>query len=133
MSLAASAVQEAVVAALRDSVPVMASVSGVYDGPAPRAAFPYVSIGGGPNSDWSTKTEAGREIRVALTVWDDGEEPARLHALMHHVEEAVAGMARDLEGWRVASIAFVRSLVVRDPTGPWAGLVEHRVRVMEAD
>lgn len=133
MSLAASAVQEAVVAALEASVPVMASVSGVYDGPPPRAAFPYISIGGGPNGDWSTKTEPGREIRVALTVWDDGEAPARLHGLMHHVEEAVAGIARDLDGWRVASVAFVRSMVVRDPAGPWAGLVEHRVRVMATD
>jgi hypothetical protein len=42
----------------------------------------------------------------------------------------VVGMARDLDGWRVASVTFVRAIVVRDPAGPWAGLIEHRVRVM---
>ena len=133
MSSAMIAVQAAIAEALRDSVPVMAGVTGIYDGPPPRATFPYVAISDGSGSDWSTKTTPGREIRVALTVWDDGEEPARLYGLMHAVEEAVAGMARDLDGWRVASVTFVRAMIVRDPAGPWAGQVEHRVRVMGTD
>lgn len=130
MSSATIAVQAAIADALRNSAPVMAAVSGVYDGPPPRAAFPYVSISDGSSGDWSTKTAPGREIRAALTVWDDGEEPARLYGLMHEVEQAVANIERDLVGWRVASVAFARSFVVRDPSGSWAGLVEHRIRVM---
>jgi Protein of unknown function (DUF3168) len=130
MTTASSVVQTAVCEALRNSVPVMAAATGVYDGPHPRAAFPYVSLGDGFNSDWSTKTAAGREIRVALTVWDDGESPARLHHLMQDVEDAVADVARDLDGWRVASVVFLRSMIARDPAGAWAGLVEHRIRVM---
>ena len=130
MSNAIPIVQEAVVAALRDSVPVMATATGVYDGPPARAAFPYVSVGDGLTSDWSNKTAPGREIRVALTVWDDGEESARLQGLMNHVEDAVAGIERDLDGWRVASVVFLRSLIARRPDGAWAGLVEFRVRVM---
>lgn len=133
MSGATIAVQAAIAEALRNSAPVMAGVSGVYDGPPARAAFPYIAISDGSGSDWSTKTAPGREIRAALTVWDDGEEPARLYGLMHDVERAVAGIDRDLDGWRVASVAFVRSFVVRDPAGPWAGLVEHRVRVMATE
>ena len=133
MSGAATAVQAAIAGALRNSTPVMAGVSGIYDGPPARAAFPYVALSDGSGSDWSTKTAPGREIRAALTVWDDGEEPARLYGLMHAVEQAVADMDRDIDGWRVASVAFVRSLVVRDPAGPWAGLVEHRIRVMATD
>jgi hypothetical protein len=141
MSGAMGAVQAAVAEALRNSAPVMAAVSGVYDGPPSRAAFPYIALSDGSGSDWSTKTAPGREIGLvptgipahALTVWDDGEEPARLYGLMHDVDAAVSGIERDLDGWRVASVAFVRSLVVRDPAGPWAGLVEHRVRVMATD
>jgi Protein of unknown function (DUF3168) len=132
MTISASlAVQQAAVEALRRSPPIMAELSGIYDGPPPRAAFPYVSIGDGLNTDWSTKTETGREIRLALTVWDDGEAPARLHALMQQVEEAVSGIERDLDGWRIASVVFVRALVARNPAGPWAGLIEHRVRVIQ--
>lgn len=127
MSGAVEAVQAAVVAALSG----VAGLTGIYDGPPPRAPFPYLVISGGGSADWSTKTARGRDLRVGLTLWDDGAEAARLHTLMAQIEDAVPGIARDLPGWRVASCVFVRSLVARDPAGPWAGLVEFRVRVLE--
>jgi Protein of unknown function (DUF3168) len=130
MNDAVQAVQAAAIAALQTHPVLAQSLSGIYDGPPVRAAFPYISLAGSLSTDWSTKTAIGREIRLALTVWDDGEEPARLHNLMSHAEEAIAAMARDLPGWRVASNVFLRSLVARDAAGPWAGLVEHRVRVL---
>jgi hypothetical protein len=133
MTIASLAVQEAVIDALQSSVPIMAAISGVYDGPPPRAAFPYISVSDGSQSDWSTKTEKGREIRLALTVWDDGEEPARLHSLMHEVEAIIATLPRALDGWHIVSLVFLRSMVVRDAAGPWAGLIEHRVRVMAVE
>jgi hypothetical protein len=46
---AGGALQEAVAAAL---VPV-AELTGVYDGPPARAAFPYAAIDGGTEVDWS--------------------------------------------------------------------------------
>jgi hypothetical protein len=132
MTDAVLSVQIAAIAAL-ETHPVLArELSGVFDGPPVRAAFPYISVTNGLSTDWSTKTAQGREIRLALTIWDDGEEASRLHNLMGHIEEAIAAMARDLPGWHVASNVFLRSLVARDPAGPWAGLVEHRIRVLAA-
>ena len=111
--------------------PVLATeLTGIYDGPPPRAAFPYVSIADGISGDWSTKTAPGREIRLALNVWDDGEQASRLSSLIAHVEDAVAAMPRDLPRWRIASLVFLRSMIVRDAAGPWAGLVEYRVRML---
>jgi hypothetical protein len=130
MSEAVQAVQAAAIAALAAHPALSAALTGIYDGPPPRSAFPYVSITDGLVSDWSTKTATGREIRLALTLWDDGEEASRLHSLMGHIEDAIAAMPRDLPGWRVASNVFLRSFVVRDPAGPWAGLVEHRIRIL---
>lgn len=130
MSDAVSVLQSAVVAALEAHPALSAALTGVFDGPPPHAAYPYASIADGLVSDWSTKTALGREIRLALTVWDDGEEATRLHDLMGHVEDAVAALPRDLAGWRIASCAFLRSLIARDPAGPWAGLVEYRVRML---
>ena len=132
MSGAVAAVQAALVTAIEANAALMAELTGVYDGPPPRAAFPYLSIAGGGSSDWSTKTARGRELRIGLTLWDDGGEAGRMHRLMALIEDAAPGIARDLPGWRVASIVFVRSLVARDPAGPWAGLIEFRVRAMEA-
>jgi Protein of unknown function (DUF3168) len=131
MSGAVEAVQAAVVAALQANVPLIAELTGIYDGPPPRAAFPYLSISGGGSSDWSTKTARGRELRLGLTIWDDGGEAGRLHRLMALVEDVVTEIPRDLNGWRVANIVYLRSLVARDPAGPWAGLIEFRARVLE--
>ena len=63
-------------------------------------------------------------------MWDDGESATRLSNLMSHVEDAVLAIPRDLPDWRIASLMFLRSMVVRDPAGPWAGLVEYRVRLL---
>lgn len=130
MSDAVQTVQTAAVTALQTHPVLAQMLSGVFDGPTPRVAYPYISVADSVSSDWSTKTAQGREIRLALTIWDDGEEATRLHNLMGHAEEAIAAMARDLPGWRVASNIFLRSLVARDAAGPWAGLVEHRIRVL---
>lgn len=130
MTDAVQAVQAAALTALQAHPVLTLTLTGIYDGPPVRAAYPYIAVAEGLSSDWSTKTEIGREIRLAITVWDDGENATRLHNLMGHTEEAIAAMARDIPGWRVAGNMFLRSFVARDPAGPWAGLVEHRVRVM---
>lgn len=130
MSDANQVLQVAAVAALSAHPVLTAQLSGIYDGPPQRAAFPYVSVTDGLTSDWSTKTKQGREVRLAFTVWDDGEAATRLSSLMGHVDDAILAMPRDLPGWRIASLVFLRSIVVRDAAGPWAGLVEHRVRML---
>ncbi|WP_397603320.1 DUF3168 domain-containing protein [Sphingorhabdus sp.] len=130
MSDAVQALQAAAVAALSAHPVLAAQLTGIYDGPPPRADFPYVAVTDGLVSDWGTKTQQGREIRLAFTVWDDGEAASRLTDLMGHVDDALLAIPRDLPGWRIASLVFLRSIVLRDPAGPWAGLVEHRVRLL---
>lgn len=130
MSGAVESLQAAIVAQLRAHAGLQ-GLTGVYDGPPPRAAFPYAAIAEGLVSDWSTKTETGREVRFAVTIWDDGEVAARLHALMAETEVAIVALPRTLGTWRIASLVFTRGLVARDPAGPWAGLVEHRIRLLQ--
>lgn len=127
---AAMDLQQAVITHL-SAHPALAELTGVYDGPPPRAAFPYAVIGDGLVSDWSTKTEPGREVRFAINVWDDGEVPARLHRLTSAVEVAMASLPRALAQGRIISLFFLRSLISRDASGPWAGLVEHRIRILQ--
>ena len=130
MSDAVQVLQAAAVAALSAHPVLKVQLLGIYDGPPPRSAYPYVAITDGLATDWSTKTNQGREVRLAHTVWDDGESATRLADLMCHVDDAVLAIPRDLPGWRIASLVFLRSIVVRDAAGPWAGLVEHRVRLL---
>jgi hypothetical protein len=131
MTDAVRSLQAAVVTAIQAHPALAATLTGVYDGPPPRAAFPYISVADGLVSDWSTKTETGREVRLVITVWDDGESASRLHDLMGYAEDSVAALPGDIGAWRVASLVFLRSLVARDVAGPWAGLVEYRLRVLE--
>jgi hypothetical protein len=131
MSDPLQALHGAVVSALEAHPVMTAAMCGVFDGPAPRVSFPYVSIANGSVSDWSTKTIKGREIILMLTVWDDGEDVARLQNLMQAVEDSVGAIPRDLGGWRVASLVYLRSRIVRNADGPWAGMIDHRVRVLE--
>ncbi|MVZ97785.1 DUF3168 domain-containing protein [Sphingorhabdus sp. IMCC26285] len=122
--------QAAFVAALEAHPVLAAELSGVYDGPPPRAVFPYVAIGDALVSDWSTKTATGREIRLPLILWDEGENAEQMADLMAHLEDAIAALPRQMPGWHLANITFLRSMVVRDAAGPWAGLVEHRLRLL---
>lgn len=130
MSGAYEAVQAALLSAL-SAAPELAALTGIYDGPPPRAAFPYASFSSTAANDWSTTTEQGRELRLAITLWDDGERAARLLQLVAALEQVVAGLPRQLDGWRIVSLVLARTLIARNPQGPWAGLVEHRLRLLK--
>ena len=120
---AGSALQEAAAAALA----ALPGLTGVYDGPPARAAFPYVLLDGGTEADWSHKSGRGREVLLAVTLWD--EQPARLHALVDAVEAAVAGIGA-VAGWQLASVAFLRRRILRDVAGPWAAAIDFRARLL---
>lgn len=120
---AGGALQEAVAAALAGVM----ELTGVYDGPPARAAFPYVVLDGGTEVDWSHKSGRGREVLLAVTLWD--EQPARLHALVDAVEAAVAGILA-VAGWQLASITFLRRRIHRDVAGPWAAAIDFRARLL---
>ena len=131
MSGAAEAVQAALVAALAGHAALADVVGGIFDGPPAQADYPYVAIGGGATGDWSHKTGRGREHRLAVTIWDDGDRPSRLHRLMAEAEDAIEGIDPVFDGHRIASLVFLRSRVIRDADGPWAGIVEYRARTLE--
>lgn len=123
-------VQAAVLAALRGSAVLAAGANGVFAGAPVKASVPYVELGELLAVDWGTKTAAGRELRVLATVRDAGESAVRAQGLAGAVGVAIEGLARDLGGWRVAGVVFLRSRVLRERGGGWAVAVEYRVRMM---
>ena len=127
---AEGAVHAAFVAALRGAAEVGGAVNHVFEGPAVKASAPYAEVQAGPALDWSTKDRAGRELRPAVALHDAGESPARLHDLIGAACAAIEAMPRDLDGWRIASLVFSRSRMLRMKPGEWAATVEYRVRVL---
>lgn len=128
-------VQTLLQAAFRDALeghaPLASAVTAVFDGPPARGMRPYALIEEAWLTDWGTKDMAGREARIAVTLFDTGERPARLRALAGEIEAAIAAMPRAIgEGWRIASLVFVRGRVLREGEGRWAGTSDFRVRML---
>ena len=119
----------AIQAQLAARLATIPELTGVFDGPPARAAFPYAAIDASLERDWSHKSGAGREVMIAVTVWDD--QPARLQALADEVEAKVSAIAGDSE-WQLVSLALVRRRTIRDVAGPWATAVDFRARLLAA-
>jgi hypothetical protein len=120
---AGGALQSAIASALS----ALGELTGVFDGPPARAAFPYVALDATTETDWSHKSAVGREVLVAITIWDD--QPARLHQLADTVEASVASLV-SIERWQLVTMQLVRRRVVRDVAGPWAAAVDFRARML---
>ena len=102
----------------------------VYDGPPLQAAFPHAVLDAGLETDWSHKSGKGREVRLVLTLFDQGERPVRLRALMAQAEDALEAVGGDVGGWRIVTMRHLRSRTVRQPSA-WAGVIEFRARMLE--
>ena len=122
---AGGALQSAIAAALGG----VSGLTGVFDGPPARAAYPYVALDATTETDWGHKSGDGREVMVAITLWDD--QPVRLHGLADAVEAAVAGIV-GVAGWQLVTMRLLRRRVVRDVAGPWAAAVDFRARMLVA-
>lgn len=114
-------------AALAGALESLTELTGVFDGPPPRAPFPYVVLDASTETDWSHKSGRGREVLVALTVWD--EQPARLHELADQVEQAIEAVSA-VDGWELASLRLQRRRVLRDVAGPWAAAIDFKARLL---
>lgn len=120
---AGSALQAALASALAGEP----RLTGIYDGPPARAAFPYAVIDAGSESDWSHKSGEGREVLAAITIWD--EEPARLAELADAAEQRAASVDAIVD-WQLVSMRLLRRRTVRDVAGPWAAAVDFRARLL---
>lgn len=132
MSAAQGAVRAAVVARLKADPTLAGALNGVFDGPAVRASTPFAEVAEAAAGDWSTKDQRGREVRVAITLRDEAETPTRIGTLAEAVEEAILAIDPVIDGWRIASLAFLRSRLAADAPGRWIAVSEFRLRVLEA-
>lgn len=134
---AAALFHTAILAALRSDPGFGGALNGVFEGPAVKATAPYAELGELLVSDWGAKGLAGYELRPAIFIRDRAEGPARLHALAAAADAVMAAipadLADDLGVWRIVSLAPLRSRIIRDGPGAWVAIVEHRVRILQAE
>ena len=120
---AGGALQTAIAAALGG----VEGLTGVFDGPPARAAYPYVALDATTETDWGHKSGDGRDVLVAITLWDD--QPVRLHGLADDIEARLQTVGT-IVGWQLVAMRLVRRRVVRDVAGPWAAALDFRARML---
>lgn len=120
---------EALLATLRAHTPLADAANAIDPAPAVRATVPYVELGAIAARDWSTKTEVGRELRFAVSIFDQDERAERLAELMADAETAIGTIPRDLPSWQIASCVFLRGRIDRSGN-PWRGILDYRTRLL---
>jgi len=119
-------------AALLAALKGLTGLNGVFEGSPVKATPPYAEIGETLSGDWSVKDRDGRELRLAVTIRDAAETPARVQALANAAGATIEALPRDLPGWRIASLVFVRTRLLRPAPGRWSAVIEYRVRMLAA-
>lgn len=127
-----SGASEALRAAAAAALAAVPAIGRVYDAPPLQAALPHALVTIDVESDWSHKSGAGREVRLAVSIFDEGERPLRLRSLAGAAEAAVAALGGELDGWRLVSLQFLRTRLVRGRGGGWTAVIEHRARMLES-
>jgi len=125
---ASEALADAAAAALRG----MNGLTGVHEGVPVQAAAPYAAVEAGPETDWSHKSGAGREVRLAVALRGRGERPAPLRALAAEAEAAIEALDGEIGGWRLVTLRFVRSRLLAEARGEWVAVSEYRARMLKA-
>ncbi|UAJ08810.1 tail completion protein gp17 [Glacieibacterium megasporae] len=124
---ASLAVQSLIVAALR-SAPGLEPLTGVCDGVAPDAVAPYLTVGPDSMADWSHQTGTGHEHAVRLALWDDRPGTARVKVLAAAAETAIRALSGSRDATRIAGVAFIRTVFVKDPGGWTQAAIDFRIR-----
>ena len=122
---------QALAAAAADALRAVAALSGVHDALPIQAAPPYATVEAGLETDWGHKSGGGREVRLTVTLRDEGERPTRLRALAAAAEAALGGLEA-VAGWQLVTLVFVRSMTAAQSVGKWVTVMDYRARLLAA-
>lgn len=128
------AFRAALLAWLQADPALSGSLNAVVEEAPSRTALPWLALTASATTDWSTKTEAGRDIRVALELNYRGDHPLSEAALIAAIERRVESLPADQSaaGFRIASLMFLKGRAEQRGEARRALVLEYRVRVMAA-
>jgi hypothetical protein len=95
-----------------------------------RTAFPWLAIAATASTDWSTKTQVGREVRVALELRCRGDRPDTAGDLTSAVEQRMTALPSAQATFSVVTIQFMRARAEQRAGNTRAILFEYRFRLL---
>lgn len=119
--------------AARTRLSQVRELTGIFDARPWQAAHPFATVDADAETDWSHKSGQGREVRLAIAIHDAGERPDRLRRLIAAAQEAMAAVETPPGGWRIVSLAFLRSRIVANGREAWIGRIDYRARLLAPD
>lgn len=120
----------ALIAWLAADPALAAGLNAVTEEAPARASPPWLAVAASASADWSCKTHAGREVRIALELHCRGDTPDAAAALVAAIEGRVEALPRAQAGFAVATIQFLRARAEQRGESRRAILLEYRFRVM---
>tara|TARA_B100000678_G_scaffold163512_1_gene136571 strand:- start:451 stop:843 length:393 start_codon:yes stop_codon:yes gene_type:complete len=112
--------------------PAIASALNIVDeAEVERASTPWLALVASAAIDWSTKSHAGREVRVAFELRLHGDDPATGGDIAQLVDTRALSLPPAQAGFRVVSASFLRARAERRERNVRALLREYRFRLLE--
>lgn len=128
-----SAFRSALVDWLRADATLAGMVNAIEEEGPVAASPPSLAIVASASADWSSKTSMGREIRIAFELLDRSDASASTAAIAARIEQRIATIAPQQNGFRVVVTQFLRSRVERRKRGLRAVLLEYRFKIIETE
>ena len=95
-----------------------------------RTALPWLAIAASASADWSTKEQAGREVRIALELHCRGDRPDTASTLVAAIERRIAALPSSQPDFAVVTTQFLRARAEQRPANTRAILLEYRFRLL---
>lgn len=126
------ALRAAVLAWLADDPGLSSTLNALVEEAPSRTALPWLAIAASAGADWGTKDCPGREIRLALELHCRGDQPTAAAELAAAIEDRIAAMPYEQDGFSLVSLAFLRSRAEQRAGNTRAVLLEYRFRLLAA-
>lgn len=126
-----TALRAALLDHLRADAALMEAINLVDEAGIERASAPWLALVASAAIDWSTKTQAGREVRIAFELRLHGDDPPTGAQIAAQVDARVLSLPAAQSGFRVASAQFLRGQTQRRERNVRAILREYRFRILE--
>lgn len=95
-----------------------------------RVSPPWLAVAASASTDWSCKTAAGREVRIALELHCRGDTPDAAAGLVSAIEARIESLPRNQPDFHIATIQFLRARAEQRGESRRVILLEYRFRVL---
>lgn len=120
----------ALLAWLADDPSLAARLNAIVEEAPLRASLPWLAIAASASLDWSTKTQAGREVRLALELHCRGDRPGDAADLVAAIERRIAEFPPEHDTFRIVTVQFLRARAEQRGESRREILLEYRFRLL---